>query len=165
MYRAPSTGSCIVMCISVAVTTPTVCRPIFREAANPCHLFDRYPGDLASELRSAVQYGNSTRKVSPEVAALSGCGYPRDAVEKGATFAGAEFGQVGDRFARCLLAPRPHLPTLAQVFPIAAVTCLPGQRDATLLAVKNACLTRCSAHCQCARSSSCRTLRAMIASG
>jgi hypothetical protein len=25
-------------------------------------LFDRYPGDLASELRSAVQYGNSARK-------------------------------------------------------------------------------------------------------
>ena len=33
--------------------------------------------------------------------------------------------------ARCLPAPRPYLPTLAQVFPIAAVTYLPGQRDAT----------------------------------
>ena len=35
--------------------------------------------------------------------------------------------------ARRLPAPRPYLPTLAQVFPIAAVTYLPGQRDATLL--------------------------------
>jgi hypothetical protein len=34
--------------------------------------------------------------------------------------------------ARCPPAPRPYLPTLAQVFPIAAVTYLPGQRDATL---------------------------------
>ena len=34
--------------------------------------------------------------------------------------------------ARRLPAPRPYLPTLAQVFPIAAVTYLPGQRDATL---------------------------------
>ena len=33
--------------------------------------------------------------------------------------------------ARCLPPPRPHLPTLAQVFPIAAVTYVPGQRDAT----------------------------------
>ena len=33
--------------------------------------------------------------------------------------------------AWCLPAPRPYLPTLAQVFPIAAVTYLPGQRDAT----------------------------------
>ena len=36
--------------------------------------------------------------------------------------------------ARRLPAPRPYLPTLAQVFPIAAVTYLPGQRDATLTA-------------------------------
>ena len=34
--------------------------------------------------------------------------------------------------ARCLPAPRPYLPTLAQVFPIAAVTYLPGRRGATL---------------------------------
>jgi hypothetical protein len=34
--------------------------------------------------------------------------------------------------ARCLPAPRPYLPTLAPVFPIAAVTYVPGQRDATL---------------------------------
>jgi hypothetical protein len=29
------------------------------------------------------------------------------------------------------ISTRPYLPTLAQVFPIAAVTYLPGQRDAT----------------------------------
>ena len=36
------------------------------------------------------------------------------------------------RAQRYLPAPRPYLPTLAQVFPIAAVTYVPGQRDATL---------------------------------
>jgi hypothetical protein len=41
--------------------------------------------------------------------------------------------------ARCLPAPRPYLPTLAQVFPIAAVTYLPGQRDATLGCCTNCC--------------------------
>ena len=32
------------------------------DGANPCHLFGRYPGDLAPELGSAVRYGNSTHK-------------------------------------------------------------------------------------------------------
>ena len=32
------------------------------DEANPCHLFGRYPGDLASELRSAVRHGNSANK-------------------------------------------------------------------------------------------------------
>jgi hypothetical protein len=57
---------------------------------------------------------------------------------------------------RSLPAPRPYLPTLAQVFAIAAVTYLPGQRDATLTDCKR---PLCGAAAQQASCGACRRRR------